>query len=325
MNEETFVLDLPYSIKYSTEKDVPLKDVIKTLEAIDKLLSNSASTLGQVSGVDIVGQQILINKEEAGNLLDDIVLKLFFHDQMGVSQANDWIKNNVKTKDLLVGALLGASLSHGYETLTQDNASLDLKKNSSKSDVSDADNTVNEENGNSDSSIAAEAAMVAAAQVFNLHPDVVAETVHEQLTLAAAEHLDKHVAAKQTLNFIEPVRDDAEASICFAQGEELAKTVECAALNTVPESYKRPNKKIFEELSNETIHIRANDLDSKKTGWAGFIDGKTERLKIVLDPTLDAEALFGRKSFTADITLEKNDSTGQGEYTPTRIIVRTIY
>ena len=73
------------------------------------------------------------------------------------------------------------------------------------------------------------------------------------------------------------------------------------------------------------MSLRAADLDNKKSGWAGVIDGETERVKVVLDPTLEASDLYGRTEIVANITLERTFSQKANKMIPKQIIIRAIH
>lgn len=65
-----------------------------------------------------------------------------------------------------------------------------------------------------------------------------------------------------------------------------------------------------------TVQIRASDLDSKKSGWAGQIDGRTERVKVVLDPGIDEFEVFGKQNTRADVTIISKLKSGGNELLP---------
>lgn len=59
--------------------------------------------------------------------------------------------------------------------------------------------------------------------------------------------------------------------------------------------------------------------------WAGAVEGKTERLLIQLNPTVDPADLFGRSKVTADVALVYHRDNRSGTMVAKSIFVRHVY
>ena len=205
-------------------------------------------------------------------------------------------------KSTIIGLILGGALVFGYNVLTKNNKNVPTQN----ATISNSQNS----------------------NIFNIHGDALDEKTKEKLNNAIIESMDKDKTARQTLNFFDPVRADPQASIAFgtdANGEATAASIDFKAINTVPESYTPLKNNSFEEMYGVTIELRAVDLDNKKSGWAGLVEGVTERLRVELDPTLDVDEIYEKKELKADITLEKIYNKQDNMLVPKRIIIRKIY
>lgn len=296
MNTEYSVI-LPYQIKYETEQPVPLNEIILALTSLQTLLESTSSVLSEWSEIDILGHKIYVEKIESGSLKEDIAVKLLFGSQESLDQFLAWMHQS-NMGGILIGVVIGGVIMYGVNLLRKNNSSPTVENN-----ISDNQNC----------------------SIFNIHGDILDDRTKEVVNKAIQDSVrDKDKLAKQTLNFFEPTRSDPQASISFG-GEDLQASIQPDAIHQVPNEYKPRKNNRFEDLSAVKVVLRAEDLDSKKSGWAGAVDGITERVKITLDPTLETTALYGKKEIVADITLERDFSEKQNQMIPKRIIIRAIH
>jgi hypothetical protein len=82
-------------------------------------------------------------------------------------------------------------------------------------------------------------------------------------------------------------------------------TIPKAAIAEVPAAVERPAEKPQSQLfERETVELRAMDVDSRTKGWAIVVPRITnKRLKVELDPVLDANAIAYHSRVTADVEL----------------------
>jgi hypothetical protein len=136
----------------------------------------------------------------------------------------------------------------------------------------------------------------------------------------------KKDAAQNAIKLMAPARTDPSSSVdlnAASQGPKLQ--VPPAAIAETPKHLELPKNERTMDLPNAIVEIRASDLDSKKTGWAGKIQGATDRVRIELDPTVSETEMFGKSQVTADVTLIYAPR-GRGEtLKPAKIYIRKIY
>ncbi|NOT65288.1 MAG: hypothetical protein HOP06_04530 [Methylotenera sp.] len=298
MNNSYEVL-LKYKIKYETEEPVPLNDVIDALKSLEILLQNADNIISEISNVEILGHQIYVQKIETGSLVEEFVIKVIFGDQQKYDDFLRWL-HQTNMRNIILGAILGGALTVGFEYLTKNNT------------VPQAQPTSHIENSPN-------------AMIINFAPNTISEELKAEVNAAVKKHIqDKNEVAKQTLNFFEPLKNDNKSYVTFGEGDEKA-SIPVETVRQVPKKFIPRKNNRFEDLNGVSVKLRATDLDSKKTGWAGSIEGITDRVRIELDPTLEPASLYGKAHIVADVTLERDFSAKKNQLIPKRIIVRSIY
>lgn len=288
-----------YKIKYETEVPVPLKDIISALESLDILLKNTSSIISELSHVEVLGHQIYVQKIESGSLIEDIVVKVIFGDKDKLDEFLLWL-HKTNMKNILIGVLLGSVLTYGVTVLLHNNSAAG---NNSGSQIINSPNSM----------------------IINFPSGAIDEKVIEQVNQAVSKNIsNKNEVAKQTLNFFEPTRNDPKASVSMGNGSDKI-TIPATTVKEIPLKYSPKKNNRFEDLNGIEIKLRATDLDNKKSGWAGTIEGVTGRIKIELDPTLDPNDLYGKSKVIADVTLERDFSSRDNKLIPKRIIIRAIH
>lgn len=297
---DAFEVKLNYRIKYETTQPVPIDEVISALKSLESLLNNSNQVLGEISKIDILGCQIFVEKIESGSLIEEIFIKVIFGSQQELDAFLAWL-HRTNMRHILIGTLLGGALTYGLMHLTQNNAAVQ--------NTSPANHIENSPN----------------AMIINFPPNTVSDDMKEEVNQAIKKHTQNNSElAKQTLNFFEPIKNDSNGYVSLGGGENVAN-IPASTVRSIPKKYVPKKNNRFEDLNGVTIKLRATDLDSKKSGWAGAIDGITPRVKIELDPTLEPTALYGKTAVTADVTLERDFLKQKNQLVPKRIIIRAIY
>jgi hypothetical protein len=144
--------------------------------------------------------------------------------------------------------------------------------------------------------------------------------------VVAAAVGSKKDAAQDAIKFLAPSRGDTSSTVVINSGEGGPKfEIPAAAIAETPKKLDFAKNERFEELTQVEVLIRATDLDSKKTGWAGRIDGRTERVKIELDPTVSESEMFGKTRVLADATLIFAPRGKGAKLTPAKIYIRKIH
>lgn len=297
MNHQ-YVVNLSYKIKYETKNPVPIDEVISALASLNTLLSSASSVISNISNVQIQGQQIFVQKIESGSLIEDIGVKLIFGNKEKMDEFLQWL-HDTNMRNVLIGAVLGGSLFYGYSVLTHNNSDPSANTGSL---INNSPNSM----------------------IINFPAGALSEEIRAQVSQEIAKRVgNKNDYAKQTLNFFKPMQHDPDAAISLGDGEGKAE-ISAKTIAKIPTKYVAKKNNRFEDMSSVEIELRAIDLDSKKTGWAGSIKGVTDRVKIEIDPTIDPSELYGKTKIFADVTLEREFNSRDNQMMPKRIIVRLI-
>lgn len=147
-----------------------------------------------------------------------------------------------------------------------------------------------------------------AGDMIGVDPDAIAAALDSRY---AGQKAGRSVA-KKALEFIRPAKREPGAGV-----EGAGLSIDPASVAAAP----NPAAAMEEEdpqqpYLNQEIHIHANDLDSKRTGWAGHLPGISDkRMPMWLYPTINTADLYGRRSAVADIIVmsRRNDD---GELIP---------
>ena len=114
---------------------------------------------------------------------------------------------------------------------------------------------------------------------------------------------DNDKLAKNAIKFIQPAKRDKFASITFDDTSSLSMTPE--TIKSMPSHVIEddPEEQI-EEFQEIEVHIRATDLDHKRTGWGAVIPSISDRrTRMQLDPTINAEILMEIREVVGDVTV----------------------
>lgn len=294
-----YAVSLSYKIKYETETPVPIEDVINALSSLNALLSSASAVIAEVSHVEIQGHQLFIQKIESGSLYEEIAVTLIFGSKEKMDEFLQWL-HGTNMRNTIIGALIGGALVAGVGYLRNNNADPSVNSGSQ---------IVNSPNS----------------MIVNFPDGALNEEAREKLNAEIAKRItNKNDFAKQTLNFFGPTRGDKNSTISLGDGDTKAQ-IPASTIQGVPKKYVAKKNNRFEDLNGITIELRATDLDNKKSGWAGSIEGITKRIKVELDPTIDPVEIYGKTKITADITLERDFTQRDNQMIPKRIIIRKIY
>lgn len=293
-----FVVNLSYKIKYETKNPVPIDEVISALASLNTLLSSASSVISCISNVQIQGQQIFVEKIESGSLIEDIAVSLIFGDKEKMDEFIQWLRST-NMKGVLIGAVISGALFYGYGLLTHNNADPSANTGSQ---------IVNSPNS-----------MIINFPAGTMNDDTLAQ-VNQEIAKRVG---NKNEFAKQTLNFFKPMRNDPNAAISLGSGD-VKSEIPAKTIAKIPTKFIPKKNNRFEEMNGVEIELRATDLDSKKSGWAGSIKGVTGRIKIQIDTAIDPNELYGKSKLVADVTLEREFDARANEMIPKQITVNAI-
>ena len=288
---------LRYSVKYNTKNPVPLTEIIASLQSLDVLLKDAKNVLSLLTDVDISGQAIYIERIESGSLFTDVVLMLWCEDKEATERVMQWIENN-KMKSIL-SILVGAGLVLGYQYLTNEKTNATVTTTTTITD-----------------------------SVIINGSDALSPELQKEIDAAIEQKMSQQRSkyAKATMDFVAPIRAEPDADISMGVDGQLMDTLNPEAIKTMPSAFEARKNQRFQSMTSVQVDLRATDIDKRTSGWAGTITGTVDtRVPIVLDPTLEPNALHGRISFKADVEVERTFRQSANQMIPTKIIVRKIY
>ncbi len=293
-----WVYEASYQVYYNTKHPAPIKEIISSLQGLETLLQCVPRALTSLTGVEIDGTEFLVQTIEAGSLFERFIVKFFFKDEASFDEFAEKLGENKVVKGAVVGAIVAAALVYG----------LNWAATSAKQTTASitATNSVIIQNG---------------AGVLNITPEA-----FEAMMLKAID--DKKAVAEGAIKAVAPNRTDKASTLRIGAVEDgVTGSVEIPAASIAEAPLKlvlEPNERI-EKYSNAVLHLRAMNLDSKTTGWAGKLAQREERLTIQLAPSVSESELFGRESVRVDADLIFTESGRSKELKPKRIYVNKVH
>lgn len=297
---QQFVYDTEHTIYYSNREYVPISEMVKSLQSIEKIVSQTPSVINGLVGLDgIIKVEIYVSELKSGSLQNRFVLKYFFKDEKGF---DDWVdKIRVKTGmddgkkviPAIVGGAIVAATLYGV--------TLALPKDSGPSVTS----TVSGNSGTVINFIANE-----------LHVD--AETVQKALEDGIT---NKKSLASAATDLVHPAKVDPQATITIDDNDSLVintKTVE-----VTPEQYETPKpEQKSDEYKGKLLQIRATDRDSTSSGWRAVVPGLHEnRVKLSFDEDINnQDDLANYAAVLADFDVISTYVQSKNEY-----VIKEIY
>ncbi|CNJ54010.1 Uncharacterised protein [Yersinia rohdei] len=294
------VLELSFkeNFFYSTHEPVSVKEIIKSLQGWDTIVKQSKDVLVNLTECDIDGIELQVELLRTGSLYEDVVIKLLFGSQ---EKMDDFVaKCHVivgegAVRNTIVFAVVAGLVGYGLYIAS--------------AAMSPETTPHFEANNNVIINIGAGEA--------NLTPEGLKSVIESSVT-------NKKALAEGALKVISPARNDDNASLTIGQGSgQVVISQETIRMAPSAVIFDQSSKTV--DYKDVDIQIRALDLDNPSKGWAAVVPGIIDRrVKLVLDPSLDAAALAGKMAFRGDITVTSNLNPKDGEYKPVEIMLRAF-
>lgn len=284
-----YQIDIKHRIYYNTKNPIPIKEIIIALQGLQGVLIAFPELLRGVSGVDIDGCEFLIQSIEAGSLSEHILIKVLFKNKENMDEFLERLGENKVVKTVIVSSLIGALVFYGINAVTSKSPTPNITANN---------NTI-----------------------INIGAGEVSMTPEQFTAVVNAAVGDKRAAAEGALRFIAPAKADPGSGIEFGDG---SVSINPRALAEAPSKIElQPNERM-EEFSNVDLVIRAANMDSKKTGWAGRLGGRVDRLPIELDPSVSEAELFGKSSVRVDAAIIFKEAGRSRSLKASKIYLRRV-
>jgi hypothetical protein len=293
---DTFSINVEYGIKYTTKNPVPIPEIIETLESYERILKRTGPFIEKAfAGIKIIDTKVHISYIESGSLIEHFLVEYVFKGQENYDEAKKVFDKLMKDNDVvrtIVAMGVGGLIVYG---VTQA-----LPSGKPATNIEAHNNTI-----------------------LNFGADIDFSSSDFQAALKAATK-DRKALAKDAVAAVRPAKSDPSAEIQIDGMPGLNLT--SAAILEVPDEYAPPVPS--ERTSNYagvTLLIHASDRDNKDKGWAGTVAGiVSSRKPVVLGDGIDPEALHGRTSFKANITVHERYSKRDKRYLPQSIEVSRV-
>lgn len=287
-----FLFQTSHRIVYNTEKPVPIKEAIIALQGLEGLLKGVPKLVGALTGVEIERGEYHIQSLESGSLIEDIIVTFFFKDKAGLEAFLIKIGGNKTVKAVVITAALAALAAYG----------LHLASGTKPTPNITATNNV----------------------IINIGAGEVSLTPEAFTAIVKAAVGDKKDVATNALKFVSPARADPKSTVSL--GDQSGPTVEisAAAVAESPARIELEANERIEEHPGTTLTLRAANLDSRKTGWAGKLGKREDRLPVELDPSIKESEIFGKDVAKVDAALIFKEKGKSRELKASRIYVRRV-
>ena len=302
MSEALHYCELTDEIKFNITEPIQVRDIVKSLEALEKIVKQSSKTFSKLGGSEVADVKLYIRTIEKGSLIEQIIVKLIFKNEENLNKflenTHDWGFKQCKehpVRSSLVGLVVGGMIAYGFYSLGSNSSSITISGNY---------NTV----------------ITAGASQLNITP--------EKFKAAIEENKDhKKTLARNAVDLVQPAKtQNGDVSITFGDRSKPEQQLEIPAnvIASVPKKVE-PTKaeEKSTEMDNVTLNIRSLDRDDYHSGWTGYIDGSfTKRVPIEIPIGTDLTLLASKESFKADVTLfytQKGNDINQK-----RILIRKL-
>lgn len=300
-DQETYFAEIPLRLYFATEEPIAIKDIATSLLALEKLTKRFPQMLEQLSKVKIGSYELRVERLEAGSLIEDLVMKVFFDTPEKEQAFKNFLENHPMGKAVKWGIggiatlLVISQLMLLYKSFAgEDSPSIQANHNTIIQITSDQ---------------------------FGITPDEVTE-----LARVATEGSRKQLfqAARDVLR---PVEGHESASV-MAPGMEGAPIASLSSefLSDVPFDVDLNADERDFDVTNEVLEIRALDRDKTDSGWWGVMPTAVgaARLRLYFDG-VDMDAIAFRPRVRVDATITYRNDFNQATLVPKHITITHVY
>ncbi|MGM0832437.1 MAG: hypothetical protein ACQEUK_06330 [Pseudomonadota bacterium] len=300
-DQETYFAEIPLRLYFATEEPIAIKDIATSLLALEKLTRRFPEMLSQLTKVEIGGYELRVERLEAGSLIEDLVMKVFFDTPEKEQAFKDFLENHPMGKAVKWGV-------GGVAVLLVISQLMLLYKS-----FAEEDSPSIQANHNTIIQISSDQFGITQEEVIEL-AQVATEGNRKQLFQAARDVL-------------RPVEGHEDASV-IAPGENNIPIISLPpeALSEVPyDADLNADNRDF-DFENVLLEIRALDRDKTDSGWWGVLPHEVgdKRLRLYFDG-VDMDAIAFRPAVHVDATVTFRSDFNQATLVPKHITITHIY
>lgn len=298
--QEAYFVEIPMSLYFRTDEPVAIKDVAKSLLAIETLAKRFPRMITDLTGVDIDRYEISVSKIESGSLIEALGIMVFLSTPEQRQALFDFLENSPMGKPIkysLMGLLALLLVSESYQLLTQ-------FTNSDAPTIQGNHNTL----------------IQITAEQIGATPEEV------QLALDNATQGRRKELVRAGLGVAAPIENHEDASL-HAGEEATSVSIPAEAIQEVPFNVDFGDYEHAINYSETLLQIRVLDRDSVDAGWKGMLPnvlGET-RLRIHFDTDVDMHLVTTQPEVMVDATVTYRNDINRGALMPKHITVTRIY
>jgi len=294
-------LQLPLSFTFETEKPVPIPEIVKSLEGLEKLSKYLPVLLSRVSGVHVEGVIFKVNKLESGSLKEFFDTCIVFLSAEEKEKFRVWLDTTSLGKTMKLGGLI-ALLVMGITTtaLTAYNAF------------------------KGDAGIHISASNHSVVQIGAKALNITVDKFSEDLSVSVGQN--KKDITRASAQFLAPSRIEGGGSLVFdsdnVQGlkiehEAILDTPSVPDFSSVTVTTNHKNTKLSARLFNR------DNLKSWKVTLPEILDDR--KLKVVFDNDNVADILLHHLDVRADVEITYSQEYGSGALVPISVLIKKIH
>ena len=300
-HQEAYFAEIPLRLYFATEEPIAIKDIATSLLALEKLTKRFPQMLEQLTKVKIDGYELRVERLEAGSLLEDLIMKVYFGSPEKEQAFRDFLENHPMGKAVKVGiGGLGVLIIISHLMLLY------------KAFAGDDSPSI-QANHNTIIQIGADQLGITSEEVIEL-AKVATEGNRKQLFSAARDVL-------------RPVEGHQDATVIAPGLEGMPRvSLSSEALSEVPYDVDLNADDRDFDFENVLLEIRALDRDKTDSGWWGVLPHEVgdKRLRLYFDG-VDMDAIAFRPAVHVDATVTFRSDFNQATLVPKHITITHIY
>lgn len=295
-----YCLEVSHRVYYSTQEPVPIAEIASSLLALERIIHRLPRVLSAVTSVPIQHMEVYVDEIHSGSLEENILLKLFFANEQELeaflTKIREGLKKRKVTRNVLIGVIFAALVGYGLYKASQ------AVGNSQAAQAVNVNNNV----------------------IINIGAKESGMTPEQLVKIVEAAVSDKKANAKDAIAFVKPAKSDSTATITIGDQKSLV-TLTNDAIQKSPSSLDADAEPTEQQLLDVDLDVRATNLDSQQSGWAGLIPGLIDRrVKLVLADGVDPKDVAGKFKIRADVLVHSKPQGRKKVMTPYQITILQV-
>ena len=293
------VLTLSHEIYYSNKNEIPIREVVESLLALERIIKRTPAVLSALTEISIDGVEVYVDELQSGSLFEKIAINLFFKDEADLdaflAKIREKLGEHKVARNVLIGAIIASLLGTGLFYAAK-------SMNPQGVPSIQANNNI----------------------ILNIGADE-ARLPRESLQaiIEAAVGPYKKELARDAVKVIKPAQSDTSARIVMDGNEMLVMTPE--VIKATPPKVDMDDLVSTKEYKDVDLQIRATNLDSATQGWAGLIPGLIDRrIRLELADGVDRRDIAGHFQIRADVTIHYRMDKKAKQQAPKLIVVQAV-